>query len=102
MGRVFGVVVVVVCVLPSLSLAATSAQVREAIEKSKTWLYAEQSPDRTWEQEFSGHGEQKTGQTALAVYALLSAGESHQDPRLSAAIDYLKMKGWSVGAPMCS
>lgn len=91
MGRVFGVVVVVVvCVWASVSPAATSAQVRAAIEKSKTWLYAEQSADHTWEQEFDGHGEQKTGQTALAVYALLSAGESHQDPRLSAAIDYLR------------
>ncbi|MEO6436627.1 MAG: DUF4159 domain-containing protein [Tepidisphaeraceae bacterium] len=91
MIRAIGVVVVVaVLAVASSAHAATSQQVSAAIEKSKTWLYAQQSKDHTWEQDFASHGEQKTGQTALAVYALLSAGESHQDPRLAPAIEYLK------------
>jgi hypothetical protein len=46
--------------------------------------------DGTWESEYGSHGDQKTGATALAVYALLSAGDSHQDSRLIPAITYLK------------
>src|SRR4051812_45491321 len=82
--------VVLLCFAPSLAPAASLAQINQTITKSKTWLYDQQQSDHTWERDFSGHGDQKTGQTALAVYALLSAGESRQDPRLAAAIEYLK------------
>ena len=84
------VAVLVVLAFASVAPAATLRQVDQTIAKAKTWLYAQQSSDHTWERDFPGHGEQKTGQTALAVYALLSAGDSRQDPRLAAAIDYLK------------
>ncbi len=85
------------CGLALLALLCTSAraaspdQVRKTIEKAKTWLYSQRTSDGTWEVDSSGtHGDQKTGPTALAVYALLSAGDSHQDKRLIPAIDYLK------------
>ena len=70
--------------------AATTKQVDDAIAKAKSWLYKQQLPDGTWEIPFEEHGDQKTGQTALVLYALLSAGESCQDPRLAKAIEYLK------------
>jgi hypothetical protein len=70
--------------------AATPAQVRQAIDKAKAYLYSQQKSDGTWEASFEPHGDQKTGQTALATYALLSSGESHQDSHLVPAIVYLK------------
>src|SRR3989440_12157209 len=82
------VIVLVACAFAAS--AATTKQVDDAIAKAKTWLYKQQLPDGTWEIPFEEHGDQKTGQTALVLYALLSAGESHQDPRLAKAIEYLK------------
>src|SRR5258706_12318883 len=76
--------------LVTSSSAATQDQIRRTIERSKTFLYAQQLKDHTWELDYPSHGDQKTGQTALAVYALLSSGESRQDPRLIPAIEYLK------------
>src|SRR5687768_8227870 len=68
--------------------AATTQQIREAIQKGKDYLYSVQK-DGNWEIEEKIHG-QKTGQTAVVLYALLAAGESPNDPRLASAIDYLK------------
>src|SRR5438477_4351144 len=78
-------------VLCASARAATPDQVRKTIDKAKAWLYAQRTADGTWEVDSSGtHGDQKTGPTALAVYALLSAGDSHQDARLIPAINFLK------------
>src|SRR5262245_51162851 len=65
-------------------------QIRPFIDQAKSIPSSQQLKHQTWEAPFSGHGEQKTGQTALAVYALLSVGESRQDPRIAPAIAYLK------------
>lgn len=65
------------------------AAVDEAIAKAKQWLYSQQT-DGHWERDTPrGHGDQHTGHTALVTYALLGAGERHQDPRIRSAIDYL-------------
>jgi hypothetical protein len=80
----------IVLACTSLCAAATNEQIKSAIEKAKTYLYAQQTSDHTWEVIDDVHGNQKTGMTALAVYALLSAGESRQDPRIAPAIAYLK------------
>src|SRR5262245_14804954 len=73
------------------ALAAVSPRdVDAAILNGTKWLYSQQAKDGTWEREFDKHGDQKTGQTALVVLALLSAGENHQDERLVSAIDYIK------------
>jgi len=82
--------------------AADSKAVSEALEKAKAYLYKVQKAG-TWEEvvvqpddktmiaeKQSVKGGQWTGQTALAVYALLAAGEKHTDPRLAPAIDFLK------------
>jgi hypothetical protein len=65
-------------------------RIDEALNRASSWLYKQQTIDNTWEKEFENHGDQKTGQTALAVYALLVSGESHQDPRIVKAVEFLK------------
>jgi len=81
---------VIVASIAPLTSAATPQEIQQAVENAKAYLYEQQLENHTWEYEFDGHGGQKTGQTALAVYALLCAGESPQDERLAPAIDYLR------------
>jgi hypothetical protein len=61
-------------------------QVEAAIAKAKEYLYSKLQ-NGSW----PGGGEEGNGQeggvTAIATYALLAAGESHQDERLRAAIN---------------
>jgi len=84
---------------PARSRAAAPEQVDAAVARATAYLYAKQSSDGTWEKSpapqkgedgRSIEGGQFTGNTALAVYALLSAGENPQDPKLAKAIDFLK------------
>ena len=82
------------------SRAATPEQVDVAIKKGVAWLWLKQKADGRWEQDFQrkgdGHdwgshqGDTWGGYSALATYALLSAGEKHQDPRMVQAINFLK------------
>ncbi|MEA2734139.1 MAG: hypothetical protein QOE14_590, partial [Humisphaera sp.] len=89
--RVIAAVMFVVALsLCSRASAATAQEIQQAIDRAKAYLYKQQLPDHTWEYAFDGHGGQKSGQTALAVYALLCAGESPQDPRLAPALEYLR------------
>ena len=88
-ARTLVCIVAIALAVPSAS-AATNQEIQQAVEKAKAYLYEKQKPDRTWEYPFDGHGGQKTGQTALAVYALLCAGESAQDERIAPAIEYLR------------
>ncbi|MGH7176709.1 MAG: DUF4159 domain-containing protein [Tepidisphaeraceae bacterium] len=69
--------------------AGTTESVEQAIADGKKFLFSQQQ-DGAWEREFDKHGDQATGQTALVIYALLACGESHQDPRIAPAIEYLK------------
>jgi hypothetical protein len=78
--------------------AASPAEVDQALEKAKAYLYAQQK-NGNWEPSQSrnkdeGHhdtdGEQWGGLTAVATYALLSSGESPQDAKLKPAIEFLK------------
>lgn len=84
------------------------ARVREAIRKGVAYIYSKQKPDGSWEEvpkrivrdpskaDQKGHenysvtGGQWGGQTALATYALLAAGESPQDERIQKAINWLR------------
>src|SRR5688500_17670250 len=68
---------------------ATAAEIQQAIEKGKAYLYAAQK-NGNWELTDDLPGEQKTGQTAVVLYALLSTGENPNDPRLAGPIAYLK------------
>jgi hypothetical protein len=89
------VAIIAILLITLLPLAAhggvDSAKVDDAINKAVEWLYA-QEKDGNWERSLQGlgeHGEQATGYTALVTYALLSAGQSHQDPRIQQAVDFL-------------
>jgi hypothetical protein len=91
-----------VCIASGLSLGATSEQVDKALDLARKFIYSQQKGG-LWEdhpapptkkeieqgpaQRISG---QWGGDTALAVYALLAAGESPNDPKLAKAIDFLE------------
>lgn len=92
----------VVACAPSQAYAATSQEVSAALEKAKAYLYSQQK-NGIWEEsptqppdavmiaeKQSVKGGQWTGQTALAVYALLAAGEKPQSKQLAPAIEFLK------------
>jgi hypothetical protein len=88
---VIRIAAILICIFTCTSQAGVDPkQVDDAINKAKQWLYAQQK-DGHWERPLrqGEHGDQTTGHTALAVYALLSAGESHQDPRIQHAVQYL-------------
>jgi hypothetical protein len=81
--------------------AATSQQVDDALKKGVAYLYSQQKNGHwddpavpTREQmvkDFHGvKGGQYTGQTALAVYALISAGEKPTNSKLAPAIEFLR------------
>ncbi|HEV2294958.1 MAG TPA: DUF4159 domain-containing protein [Tepidisphaeraceae bacterium] len=98
MIRGFLAALLVLCVCPAVVPAATPQEVDAAVKRAVDWLYSKQK-DGTWEtapaRDASGKGHdikggQWGGETALAVYALLAAGESPQDQRLAEAINFLK------------
>ena len=83
----------------------TAARVNAAVQKAKDYLYAQQKPDGTWEDvaaptlpggdkdDFAGGNTsagQWGGQTSLALYALLAAGESPREPRLAKTVEFVK------------
>src|SRR5437870_839809 len=80
----------------TVARAATPAEVDAAIEKAKAFIYSKQQPTGLWERathrEGLGHdwgqmqGDTFGGYTSIATYALLAAGESHQDPRIAKAV----------------
>jgi hypothetical protein len=91
-AAVRAVVAIILLISTASARAATPAEVTKAIDKAKEYLYS-QHTDGNWERSLEGqgdHGDQKTGYTALVVYALLAAGESPQEERIAAAVEYLK------------
>ena len=101
----FAVAVVVslgALLISSQVIAATPEQVDAALDRAKAFLYNDQK-DGLWETHSqhpaqadvdkfanSVNGGQWGGETALAVYALLAAGESPLDSRLTKAIAFLQ------------
>lgn len=73
----------------------TDVEIGWAIDAIRDGLYAGQNRSGTWEFE-SGDPSllhlvtHLTGQTTIAVYALLASGQSYQEPRLQPAIDFLR------------
>lgn len=73
----------------------TDVEIGWAIDAIRDGLYARQNNAGTWE---FGSGDPAlmhllthiTGQTTIAVYALLASGQSYQEPRLQAPIDFLR------------
>jgi len=74
--------------------AATPAEVEAAIQRGIRCVYAQQQGG-IWDPPSPGAGLlrrdlQWGGETALATYALLAAGESRQDAKLAKAVEFLK------------
>lgn len=82
------------CLSTLSSAAATPDEVENAIQRAIRSVYAQQrggiwdSPN--WGGGGARIGLQWGGETALATYALLAAGESRQDAKLAKAIEFLK------------
>jgi hypothetical protein len=88
--KLYGIALLLLGLMASGARGASSEEVEEALRRAKEYLYSQQR-DGTWEHIGpGGHGDQATGPTALAVYALLVSGESAVDPRIARAIEFLK------------
>ena len=79
----------------------TPQNIDKAIEKAKACIYGLQREGGRWEKDPARVGEEHSqyiqmqgdtfgGYTALATYALLASGESPNDPRIKAAVEFLK------------
>lgn len=71
----------------------TDEGVRDAAQRMRGWLYAQQRPDGSWEEGVKGTWKSKQpagGVTALVTYALLASGESFQEPALARSLDWLE------------
>src|SRR4051812_2975770 len=79
----------VVAAPPRLARAADPREIDAAIATGKKYLYS-RFENGNWERDPDKHEEMVTGQTALAVRALMSAGESYQEPRIAEAISYVR------------
>jgi hypothetical protein len=84
----------------AVARAATPDEVQNAIDKAERYLYAQQK-NGNWERAkkvkkvVSPAQDQPGGFTVTAVYALLSAGESPDNPKLAPAIAYLQSTDFS-------
>ena len=77
--------------LPTARAGVPAEDVRQALDRAAKFLLDGQSGDN-WEAAPTAdyYAEQKTGWTALAVDALLSAKVSPRDPKVEAAVKFLK------------
>lgn len=80
--------------------ALTDEHIQLAIKAIVDELNKRKDPDHFWDPKrwvYNQHGDdaQVGGYTALCALALLSAGQSYQDPNLRDAIDYLSTNGMS-------
>ena len=84
-------VLVVVCGIGRVGLAATPKEVDDALTKGKAFIYSQINKDGNWEPKPKG-GDNRDfgGYTAIAVYALLASGESYQEKRIAKAIEFLE------------
>jgi len=89
-------VMLAIALLGSHARAATPQQIDAAITKAKKFIYSQQK-NGNWElvqarddgNSQSPNNGQFTGRTALALLALINAGESNQDPRIQQGIQFL-------------
>jgi hypothetical protein len=81
---------VIALLLAQGTLAATPDEVETAIRKGIKYLYSAQTAG-IWDPRNPAKAAKPVhwgGETALATYALLAAGESRQDPKLAKAIEF--------------
>lgn len=85
--------IAIVFAITGTASAVTQKQVEDGIERLKIAIYKLQTDDGSFETKPKGDGGHAGaahgGETAMAVYALITAGESYQDPRIKKAIKWL-------------
>lgn len=74
---------------PATAAAVTSAEVRTAISRGVAYLKRQQLEDGSWPALNSVPKGQEIGLTSLATLALLTAGESPDEPKVARALQYL-------------
>ena len=62
--------------------------IKESIAKGVEYIYKQQKPDGSWPPTIK----YKDGTTALAIYALLSAGENVRNPKIQKGLDWMLKK----------
>ena len=83
------------------STAVPPEKIQQGIDRARQWIYRHQYPGGRWEKDTVRHGSEHAeylnmqgdtfgGYTALATYALLASGESPNEPRIKAAVEFLK------------
>jgi hypothetical protein len=95
--------VLLVLVLPAAAktIEPTPANIDAAIFRAKQYLYSKQHEGGRWEKDATREGNSHTlftrmqgdtygGYTALSTYALLASGENPNEPRIKAAVEFLK------------
>jgi hypothetical protein len=94
----FPLLAIIVVAAPGARATVSNQEVAGSIERAKAFLWSKQKGG-TWElgpaprasmNDNSPEGAQWGGISALATYALLAAGESAQDAKMVAAINFLK------------
>jgi Domain of unknown function (DUF4159) len=80
--------------------AATPDEVQSAIDKAQRYLYSQQRgsswESAKWLKKVYSPARVPGGPTVTVVYALLSAGESTENPKLAAAINFLENNDFSA------
>jgi hypothetical protein len=100
-GIFLGIVAVILAALvpATPARAASPADIQAAIERGKKYLYGIQkdgnwellpAPDPKFTAGFGPENNQYGGLTAAATYALLASGEPFTDPRIQAAVNFLR------------
>jgi len=98
-GGLAAPVLLLVGLAVSPARAATPQQVEATLAKAKEYLYKHQNKDGNWEElprrdtsapPYDVKGGQWGGQTAIATYALMAAGDDPQNEHVKPAIAWLK------------
>ena len=87
----YSVLYFMLCVLAVTSVQAQDIDpeaVRQAIDRGITFLRDRQNANGSWQME--GHGDQRTGSTAIAVIAMRSCGVPPNDPSIQRAMQFLR------------
>lgn len=90
-----GLLAIAVILFSSIAVsAATPAEIDQAIERGKKFLYSQQKGDN-WEGTFGVPGNFESlqnaqgGESALVLWALVACGEKRTDPKIAQGIDFV-------------
>ena len=88
-GCWFAALALILSVVGPVRGELTDAQVRNAIDRGKSFLKDEQKSNGRWTE----HSIYIGGVTALATLALLNSGEDAESPTIQKSLDYLRSLG---------